>query len=167
MLKALFNKHRNLIIIWIALLLLVGSTAISNLQSKQNEAQVTILKTDIIKKEHMIREINTDISRKEYNANTVILTILLSGNQPDVVQSIKAHYLRTYPKLPADATTFDIARAIADDKESDLKKINDIYFLKDYQQEQIEEIKRANTRYVNLAFFLQIFSLVLIILFKK
>ncbi len=151
-------------ILYFALSMMVGSSLISYFLVRQNDAKISSFRMEVQSKEALIRDIWNNIGRKEAKADTMILLSNLSNiNNADLIK-LKKYYLSDYPELKESFNPADILTVIEQEKKSDIDHINNLYLEQADIQNMVYEKERSNKLYADIAFFLQILSLVLIII---
>lgn len=151
------------LILFIAITMMVVSALISYFLVMRNNPTLAMLKMQAQDKQALIRDVWNNIGRKESVANTLILLTVLSNKDNSEAVKVKQHYLEEFPEVPKNAGALAMLTAVERAKTSDIDYINTIYLEQTTLQNNIAEIERHQKQYADIAFFLQILSLVLII----
>ncbi len=150
-----------------AVFMMMSSALISYFYVKKNEQHLFSLKMEEENKQFFIRDIWNNISNQENRANTMVLISILSVKENKNAVEIKNLYMKEFPTLNNDSSLLDILDAVENEKKSDIEKINSLYLEQISIERQIENIERTNNLYANIAIFLQVLGLVLIMLKKE
>ncbi len=163
--KPLTVKFGN-IILFTAVLMMIASALISYFIVKQNEPKITLLKIEIQSKQALIRDIWTNIGQTDAKANSAVLISVLVDHKNEAVLKLLDYYLSGFPNLKENTNVFEILKALDQDKKNNIDIINNLYIEQENLQNKITELESLNKFYSDIAFFLQILSLVIIILKK-
>ncbi|HDR0610967.1 TPA: hypothetical protein PWL52_002884, partial [Legionella pneumophila] len=107
-----------------------------------------------------------NIVKKETRADIAILLSVLPVKDEVEVQAIKKDYLRDFSELTGTSSTADIVKEVKKEIERYGEYIDNLYLDQVTIQNKATAIEGSNKLYSEIAFFLQIFSVVLIILRK-
>lgn len=150
-------------IILTAIVMMVSSALISYFLVRRHEPIILELKNKMQDKQALIRDVWSTINRQENRADISILLSLLKAHNSEEVNEIKKLYLVGFSGLNSQSNAIEIATAVILEREQSIKRIDSLYLEELEIQEKISEMERKNKIYSDIAFFMQILSLVIII----
>jgi hypothetical protein len=162
--KKLLKLSLNNKAILIAIVMMVSSAAISYFYVLQNEPLIDSLKVDMQNKQSYIRDIWTNSAQVENKADIAILISLMTKNETKESKQLIDHFLSAIPNLKDKSDLFEILRAIELEKKISIENINNLYIQKEKIENKIFSLEKKNKLYSDIAFFLQMLSLVIIII---
>jgi hypothetical protein len=128
-----------------------------------SDHDVSRLKMDVQNNQALIRDVWNSVLRREAKVDVVVLLKLLQTvNKPETAEIIN-HYLKEYSEIPNKGNAVQILLASDKSKANDLDYIDSLYLEQVKNQVVIDRIESEKKIYVSIAFFMQIFSLLLII----
>lgn len=145
-------------VVFFAIAMMVSSALISYFFVRQNEPLILALKNEVSDKQNFIRDTWNELNQKDRMVDTAII-ISLSKDAGE----IKKQYLA---ELGSENIT-DILTAAKKEKATKIEAMDNLYLEQVTLQNKISDLEMLNKRYSDIAFFLQIFGLVLIILKKE
>lgn len=164
--KTKTNRFFSKIILICAIALMIASALVSYFLVRQNEPIITSLKTEVQSKQMLIRDIWSNTSKKESRADiAVILSVLHTMGGKDFDQ-IKKYYLEDFPSLTEKSTVLEVIKEASEETQRNREYINNLYLEQTSLQNKIDEMERKNKFYTDIAFFLQILSVLMIMLLK-
>jgi hypothetical protein len=95
----------------------------------------------------------------------VLLSFLTEANDQKA-SALKNYYLRYFPDIKKHASPIKITSGVEKDLEETSEYINKIYLEQTQLQQDLSQMERQAKFYADLAFFMQILSLILILLRK-
>lgn len=146
--------------------MMVSSAMISYFFVRQNEPRIASLRMEAQSKQALIRDVWNTIVKKESRADIATLLSTLPVKDGTDIQAIKRNYLIDFPELTETSSAVDIIKAAKKETMKSGEYIDNLYLEQVTVQNKISEIESKNKLYSDIAFFLQILSLVLIILKK-
>lgn len=158
------SKFLSKLILFLALSMMVSSAMISYFFVRQNEPRITSLRMEAQSKQALIKDVWNTIVKKESRADIAILLSTLSVKEGTNIQAIKRNYLVDFPELTETTSAEDIIKSVKKETTKSGEYIDNLYLEQVTLQNKIAEIEGSNKLYSDIAFFLQILSLVLIIL---
>ncbi len=154
------------IIIFASIVLMLSSALTSYFLVRSNEPIIAELKTDFQDKQTLIRDVWNNTSNNETKANiAILLSTLADTNKPNITKLID-NYLANFKQLNHNNSAFEILEAVKTENQNNIEYIDNLYLEQTSIQNKINSIERSNKLYSDIAFFLQILSLTLIILEK-
>lgn len=164
--KTKTNRFFSKIILICAIILMIISALVSYFLVRQNEPIITSLKTEVQNKQMLIRDIWSNTSKKESRADiAVILSVLHTMGGKDFDQ-IKKYYLEDFPNLTEKSTVLEVIKEASEETQKNREYINNLYLEQTDLQNKIDEMERKSKFYTDIAFFLQILSVLMIMLLK-
>lgn len=160
------SKFLSKLVLVLALSMMVSSAMISYFFVRQNEPRLASLRIEAQNKQALIRDVWNNIVTKESRADIAILLSVLPLKDGADIQAIKRNYLFDFPELTETSSALDIIKAAKKETTQSGEYIDNLYLEQVTVQNKISEIESKNKLYSDIAFFLQILSLVLIILRK-
>ncbi|HAT8111892.1 TPA: hypothetical protein JA346_07560 [Legionella pneumophila] len=160
------SKYLSNLVLILALSMMVSSAVISYFFIRQNELLISSLKMQAQNKQILIKDVWNNIVKKETRADIAILLSVLPVKDEVEVQAIKKDYLRDFSELTGTSSTADIVKEVKKEIERYGEYIDNLYLDQVTIQNKATAIEGSNKLYSEIAFFLQIFSVVLIILRK-
>lgn len=160
------RKLLSKLVLLVALAMMISSAMISYFFVRQNEPRMSALKNDAQSKQALIRDVWSNITKKENRADMAIILSAVPAKDKADIQTIKKSYLIDFPELTADSSMTEIIIAVKKDAVRNGEYIDNLYLEQAAINKQLSEIEAKNKLYSDIAFFLQILSLVLIILRK-
>lgn len=160
------SKFFSKFVLFIALSMMVSSAMISYFFVRQNEPWIASLRMEAQNKQALIRDVWNTIVKSESRADIAILLSVLPLKDGTDIQAIKKKYLVDFPELTETSNALDIIKAAKNETTQSGEYIDNLYLEQVTIQNKISEIESKNKLYSDIAFFLQILSLVLIILRK-
>lgn len=164
--KSQLKKFFSHFILFFAITMMVGSALISYFLTRQNDLQISSLNMEMENKQNLIRDVWNNIGKKESRADIAVLVLMFSDRENKDIAELREYYLSEFSVNKTNATVLDILKTVADEKKSGIEYINDLYFEETVIKNKISNIEQSNKLYSNIAFFLQIFSLLLVIVKK-
>lgn len=158
------SKFLNKLVLFIALSMMVSSAMISYFFVRQNEPQINFLRTEVQAKQALIRDVWNNIVKKESRADIAILLSVLTVRDGTNIQAIKRNYLIDFPELNEQSSTEDIIKEVKKETMRNGEYIDNLYLEQAAIQDKISRIEHSSKLFSDAAFFLQILSLILIIL---
>lgn len=146
--------------------MMVSSAMISYFFVRQNEPKIALLRNEAQSKQALIRDVWNNIVKKESRADMAILLSTLPMREGVDIQALKRNYLLDFPELTETSSVRDIIQSVKQETARNGEYIDNLYLEQAAIQNKISEIESKNKLYSDIAFFLQILSLVLIILRK-
>lgn len=160
------SKLRKIILLF-AIAMMITSALMSYFFVRKNESIIDLLKIEMQTKQMLIRDIWANIGQMENKANNVaILISILAKEETTETKKLLNYYLSAFPDIKNNANIFNILEIIDQDKKANIENINNLYLEQSNIQATIIALERSNKFYSDLAFFLQILSLVMIIFIK-
>lgn len=153
-------------ILFFAITMMIGSALISYFLTRQNDLQIASLNMQMQDKQNLTRDIWSNIGKKESRADIAVLVLLFSNKENKDIAELKKHYLSEFSVDETNANVLDILKTVADEKNASIEFINDLYFEESIIKNKISNIEQSNKLYSNIAFFLQLFSLLLVVIKK-
>ena len=154
------------IIIFASIVLMLSSALTSYFLVRSNEPIIADLKADLQDKQTMIRDVWNSNANNETKANiAILLSTLADTTKPNITMLID-NYLANFKNLNHRNTPFEILEAVKSENQNNIEYIDNLYLEQTTIQNKINSIERSNNLYADIAFFLQILSLTLIILEK-
>ena len=160
--KKLLKTKLNNFVLFFAIAMIVCSAIISYFFVRQNEPIIASLKIEIQNKQSYIRDIWNNIGQTENKANIIILMSTLTKNKTEETTKLLDYYLSSFTGLKSTANPFEILDEVAKEKQTNIKNINNLYLEEESIQSNITNLERENKLYSDIAFFLQILGLVII-----
>lgn len=146
--------------------MMVSSALISYFLTRQNDLQISVLNMEMQNKQTLIRDIWNNVGKRESKADIAILILMLANKDNKDIPELKEYYLSEFTELKNDATVLDILKAVDHEKKANIEYINDLYLEEVVIQNKISNLEQSNKLYSNVAFFLQILGLLLVIVKK-
>ena len=153
-------------ILFFAIAMMVSSALISYFLTRQNDLQISVLNMEMQNKQTLIRDIWNNVGKRESKADIAILILMLANKDNKDIPELKEYYLSEFTELKNDATVLDILKAVDHEKKANIEYINDLYLEEVVIQNKISNLEQSNKLYSNVAFFLQILGLLLVIVKK-
>ncbi len=151
------------IILTIAIIMMASSALLNYFYVLSNDPKVSALKMSVQDKQSLVRDVWNNVVRRENKIDIIFLLKLLQNKNYNETAEVIYHYLNDYPEIPKNATIIEILSALDNSKKSDLNTIDNLYFEQVTMQNKISELETEQKKYANIAFFMQIFSLLLIV----
>lgn len=129
------------------------------------DKQIAKDRQEISAKQALIKDVWENITYKESKADVAILILALAKEDKDNAQKISAYYLSLL-NLPQDLALIEVVKALENEKKNKVDYINRLYDEQVKLSSQILSLETAKKHYADIAFFLQILSLILIIIKK-
>lgn len=155
-----------MIVLFLALAMMVSSAIISYFFVRQNELLIASLRMEAQNKQALIKDVWNNIVKKESRADLAILLSVLPVKDELEIQTIKKNYLTDFSELTETSSALDIVKVIKKETQHNGEYIDNLYLEQVAIQNKFNAIEASNKLYSEIAFFLQILSLVLIILRK-
>lgn len=149
-----------------AIIMIVSAAILSYFVVSRQRESITQMQFQMQKKETLLSNIWENIAKVQYKVDTAILLSILSDINKPEVRALRKDYLSQYPELKEDATVSDILGSFNQYKDAELEYIDSLYVETVYIKKDIANLQSSTDKYSNLAFFLQTFGLVLIIIRK-
>jgi hypothetical protein len=160
--KNIFNNS----LILLGITLMIGSALISRFMVINNEPIITALQNEVITKQTLIRDIWTNVGKKEVRADMAIVLTLLSDKLNSDITEVKKNYLSDFPNLTENSTMLEIISSVSKTKEKDGEYIDNLYLEQIILQRKVTDLEQKNKSYADIALFLQILGLGIIIIKK-
>jgi hypothetical protein len=160
------SKLLSKLVLFFALSMMVSSATISYFFVRYNEPFIASLRLEAQSKQALIRDVWNNIIKKESRADIAILLSILPVKPRTDLQVVKRNYLLDFAELSEKSTAEEIIKAVKNESKQSGEYIDNLYLEQIKVQNKIAEIEAKNKLYSDIAFFLQILSLVLIILRK-
>lgn len=154
------------IIIFASIVLMLSSALTSYFLVRRNEPIIADLKADLQDKQTLIRDVWNNTANNETKANIAILLSTLADTSKPSITMLIDNYLANFKKLNHHNSPFEILEAVKSENQNNIEYIDNLYLEQTTIQNKINSIERSNKLYSDIAFFLQILSLTLIILEK-
>jgi hypothetical protein len=161
-------KHKivSRLILFFAITTMVGSGVLSYFFVRQNEPIILSLKNDAQNKQSLIKDVWNSTLKKESRADIAILLSALTTKENTDIKSIKKRYLTDFSNLSDSSSIQAIIEAVELESKKNGDYIDNLYLEQVSIQNKISEIEANNKAYSEIAFLLQMCSLVLIIIRK-
>lgn len=151
----------------VAITTMLGSALISYFYVKQHDEIIASLKMQSQTQQTYIRDIWSGIGKREERSNTAIILTMLPTKDEKDVRLIKQRYLENIGTLNVHSNVMEIIDQVAKENARDAEKINDTYLEHVELQETISELEQSTKFHSNLAIFLQILSVIALLLRKE
>lgn len=149
------GKSRSNFLVLIAIFMMVSSAAISYFLVRANEPRIDELRLEIQSKQISGRDLWNNINKRESKLDiAIIISLLDKKNLHKYVPEFESK------NIDLSLKDFGIFR------QSNIDRINKLYMEEKALEAKILELKRESKIYSDIAFFLQIFGLIIIILKK-
>ena len=155
--------HRQLIL-FTAITLMISSALISYFLVKESNAEILILKNEVQAKQSLIRDVWNNTIRKNNKVDVALLASLLGDKNNNDLAKIRDYYLSSLSDLAKNADITEILKAAEQQQNTAIEFINDLYIEQTGIQNKVSKLERESKLYSDIAFFLQILSLILIVL---
>lgn len=130
------------------------------------QPHITALKAEVENKKVLIRDVWGSLARVEGQADMGVLLSLADVEDKDSLKALKEHYLKRLPGLDHTSNAQAIIAALEKQSQEKVDYINQLYLQQTQLQENVSNMERKAKFYADLAFFMQILSLILILLRK-
>lgn len=168
MVNSSLNKKRRTIGLTISILaifFILLSGFISFFIVRQNDPIISSLRMDVLSKQDLIKDIWNNVLRMESRIDTAIL-IEIMEKEFDHKILLKSRYLSEFGNLTVDSGVQDILLALEREKQIKIDHINQLYLEQANIQNKITSLENTNKKYSELAFLLQLITLVLLVIKK-
>jgi hypothetical protein len=158
--------HRRLLTI-MAIAMMLCSSLISFFVVQQDDRHISDLKREAEKAEQDIRATWDTMLARERRADMAVIVSLLADNASPAAGELKAYYRARAGIEKQGAPLMDVLKASDGERDRSVDAINTVYEKHLDMQGEITRLEERNKLIANLAFFLQLVSLVLVILTRE
>lgn len=160
-------RNVNNLILFSALIVVVSSSLISYFFVRNNELQIASLSAELQMSEPIIRDIWANVVEKENKVNVVVLLSTLSENQNNnKIKPLIDYYLSAMSLSKNSRDNLAILKVLEQEKKEAIESINTVYLERAKIKNEISHIEKENKLYANIAFILQLLSLIFLIVEK-
>lgn len=158
------KKSLTRFILYFAIFMMILSAWLNYFYVLRLNPEIAGYKMSVEDKRNLIRDIWNNVIRRESKIDVVILLKLLQSQNNEETNKVINHYLNEYSEIPKNVALSEMLLALDQSKKTDLDYVDSIYLEQVAIQNKVNELEEKQKTYVNLAFFMQILSLLLIIL---
>src|SRR5271170_3358603 len=159
--KHLFHRKP---LVMLAIALMTGSALITYFSVNEHGRQVMALRLQAQQMETKIHDTWYDAGQINRDVDAAVMVSLLAKNDGPEAQELKQHYLaRLGNVMKGEKSLLTILKSAEAERQRKVDAIDDIYIEKVSLEEKINEIEERNRLFANIAFFLQIAGLALVI----